>query len=235
MCYFYCPKVYEYGVDDAVKDGILNDYKIVVHQLQLSKKHTITKHGSNGEWETSEVKEYQYWTDRLDNAVTGRDKQIVAIQRMKAMQMFPSKETYAKKLIGEQTDKTIVFANTKEQADNLSRFSYHSSNKNSEDNLDAFKTGDIMKLSCVEQLNEGVNIPSLKVGIIMHSYGNNRKAAQRIGRLLRLNPDDVATIHILCHENSVDKSWVTSALKGFDQSKIEWVKAKFYADSLEES
>ena len=82
--------------------------------------------------------------------------------------------------------------------------------------------GDIQKLSAVEQLSEGVTIPNLKVGIIMHAYSNNRKAAQKIGRLLRLNPNDKSTVHILCYKNTIDEQWVTSALEDFDQSKIIW-------------
>jgi superfamily II DNA or RNA helicase len=72
------------------------------------------------------------------------------------------------------------------------------------------------------QLNEGVNIPNLKQGIIMHAYGNERKASQRIGRLLRLNPDDKAIVHILCYIDTIDEKWVKEALEGFDQNKIVW-------------
>ena len=72
------------------------------------------------------------------------------------------------------------------------------------------------------QLNEGVNIPELKQGIIMHAYGNERKSAQRIGRLLRLNPDDTAIVHILCYMDTIDEAWVKEALEGYDPSKITW-------------
>jgi superfamily II DNA or RNA helicase len=85
-----------------------------------------------------------------------------------------------------------------------------------------FKEGKIDKLSTVLQLNEGVNIPNLRQGIIMHAYGNERKAAQRIGRLLRLNPDDKAIVHILCYMDTIDEKWVTEALENFDQTKIVW-------------
>ena len=54
----------------------------------------------------------------------------------------------------------------------------------------------------------------------MHAYGNNRKSAQRIGRLLRLNPDDTSLCHILCYKDTKDSEWVKKALKDFDQSKI---------------
>ena len=56
----------------------------------------------------------------------------------------------------------------------------------------------------------------------MHAYGNERKAQQRIGRLLRLNPEEKAVIHILCYKHTVDERWVTSALETLDQDKIEW-------------
>jgi superfamily II DNA or RNA helicase len=90
--------------------------------------------------------------------------------------------------------------------------------------LEKFKSGEIDKLSCVLQLSEGVNIPNLKQGIIMHAYGNERKSAQRLGRLLRLNPTEKATVHILCYDDTVDVAWVNQALHDYDDSKIKRVK-----------
>jgi len=112
------------------------------------------------------------------------------------------------------------------QADKMCEHSYHSNNPDSEDNLERFKKGEIYKLSCVMQLNEGVNIPNLREGIIMHSYGNERKANQRIGRLLRLNPTETSTVHILCYKDTVDEKWVTEALKDLDKSKIVYHDVK---------
>ena len=81
----------------------------------------------------------------------------------------------------------------------------------------------LLKLCAVEQLNEGINIPNLKYGIIMHSYGNERKASQKIFRFLRLNPDDCSTIHILCYKDTIDEQWVKAALEGFNQDKITYL------------
>jgi superfamily II DNA or RNA helicase len=142
--------------------------------------------------------------------------------RMKAMQTYPRKEKYAKLLLESINSKCIVFANTQEQADRICKDSYHSTNSESKENLIKFKHGEITKLSCVLQLSEGVNIPELRQGIIMHAYGNERKSAQRIGRLLRLNPDETATIHILCYMDTIDEKWVKEAIEGYDESKITW-------------
>ena len=229
MCNFYCPIVYTYKTDDAVDDKILNDYRIIVHQLTLSKKMNIPRKGKFGDFMTSEKKDYEYWSKRAEEAQDQKNAQMVRIGRMKALQKFTSKENYAKLLFKDQSEKTLLFACEKVQADKLCAHSFHSSNKSSDENLKLFKAGKIQKLSAVEQLSEGVNIPGLKVGIIMHSYGNNRKASQKLGRLLRLNPDDTATIHILCYTDTVDKDWVISALSSYDQSKITWIKPKYYA------
>ncbi len=142
--------------------------------------------------------------------------------RMKAMMDYPTKENYAKGIIKNIGSKCIVFANTQAQADRMCQHSYHSKNTASEDNLQLFSDGRIDKLSCVLQLSEGVTIPNLRQGIIMHAYGNERKSAQRIGRLLRLNPTETATCHILCYKNTQDVKWVNSALSSFDETKVKY-------------
>ena len=218
----FCPIVFKYITDDAVESSILNDYKILVHRMPLSTENNLPVNLKNKSFYTSETKNYNYWTQRIMDATTKKQEQIASIMRMKALMDFKTKEIYTKKLLSEIEDKCIVFANTQEQADRVCRYSYHSKNEESEHNLEMFKTDEILELSCVLQLNEGVNIPNLKVGIIMHAYGNERKASQRIGRLLRLNPDETAIVHVLCYKNTVDDRWVTEALKDFDQSKIRY-------------
>ena len=218
----YCPIVYSYITDEAVNDKILNDYKIYVHLLELEDINTINVKVGNRQWKTSEQKQYNYWTNKYIEADNPKSRQIASIMRMKAMQTFPSKEQYAKLMLNESKNKCILFANEQLQADKLCKYSYHSKNPDSELNLNNFKEGKINKLSCVLQLSEGVNIPNLKEGIIMHAYGNNRKSAQRIGRLLRLNPDDKAIIHILCYKSTIDEKWIKDALSELNQDKISY-------------
>ena len=216
----FCPVVYTFKADDAIENGILNDYQIIVHELELSNEKNYTVVMKNKSFITSELQNYNYWGQRLE---TGSGPvHILRVMRMKAMMEYPSKEKYTKILMSSISTKCIVFANTQDQADRLCAHSYHSNNPKSEENLENFKAGNITKLSTVMQLNEGVNISNLKQGIIMHAYGNERKASQRIGRLLRLNPDDKAIVHILCFMGTVDEKWVKEALEGFDQSKILW-------------
>jgi superfamily II DNA or RNA helicase len=216
----FCPVVYTFKADDAIDNGIINDYKIIVHELKLGICKNYQVKMKTKSFITSEKENYIYWGNRME--IGAGPIQMLRVMRMKAMMEYPSKEKYTKILMESINTKCIVFANTQDQADRLCRFSYHSGNNNSEENLLAFKDGKIDKLSCVLQLNEGINIPNLRQGIIMHAYGNERKASQRIGRLLRLNPEEKAIVHVLCYKDTVDEKWVKDALEGFDQTKIMW-------------
>ncbi|MGI4733657.1 MAG: helicase-related protein [Janthinobacterium lividum] len=144
---------------------------------------------------------------------------------MQALMNYPGKGHYMRYLASQQKEKVLLFTCNQQQAEAQAEHTYHSKNKHSQANLDKFNAGDIQRLACVAQLSEGISIPNLRVGIIWHAFGNERKAAQRIGRLLRLNPDQTATVHLLMYQDTVDEQWVTQALDAFDPAKISYVDA----------
>ena len=218
----FCPIKFTYITDEAVEDDILNDYRIIVHRLSLSHVNNILVKLKDKEFYTSELKNYNYSCKRVYEASSPKQKQIASIMRMRALMDYKTKEIYAKQLLDDIDDKCLIFANTQAQAERLCPHAIHSNNPDSEEYLRMFNDDEIDKASCVLQLNEGVNIKNLRFAIILHAYGNERKASQRIGRLLRLNPDDMATVHILCYKNTVDEQWVAEALKDLDTRKIKY-------------
>jgi superfamily II DNA or RNA helicase len=221
----YCPILVDYTTDEAVLAGLLNDYRLVVHRLPLStvRDYQLTfKSGS--QFTTSERENYHYWTTRLANAA--QDKlpiETLRILRMQALMNYPSKGRYMTYLASQFSEKVLLFTCNQQQAEEQAEHTYHSKNKHSQANLDLFNAGDIQRLACVAQLSEGINIPNLRVGIIWHAFGNERKAAQRIGRLLRLNPEETATVHLLMYQDTIDEHWVAQALAAFDLAKISYV------------
>ena len=225
----YCPILVDYTTDEAVLAGLLNDYRLVVHRLQLSpvRGYLLTLPSGN-QFTTSERDNYQYWSTRLANAA--QDKlpiETLRLLRMQAMMHYPTKGRYMAHLASQFTEKVLLFTCNQQQAEEQAEHTYHSKNKDSQVNLVKFNTGEIQHLACVAQLSEGINIPHLRVGIIWHAFGNERKAAQRIGRLLRLNPEETATVHLLMYQDTVDEQWVTQALAAFDPAKISYVDASF--------
>jgi superfamily II DNA or RNA helicase len=224
----YCPILVDYTTDEAVLAGLLNDYRLVVHRLPLSAERDyqiIFKSGS--QFTTSERENYQYWNARLANATQGKlPIETLRILRMQALMNYPSKGRYMAHLASQFSEKVLLFTCNQQQAEEQADHTYHSKNKHSQANLDKFNAGDIQRLACVAQLSEGINIPNLRVGIIWHAFGNERKAAQRIGRLLRLNPDETATVHLFMYQDTqdtIDEPWVAQAPAAFDPTEISHV------------
>jgi superfamily II DNA or RNA helicase len=218
----YCPIVVDYTTDEAVLAGLLNDYRLVVHRLPLrtARDYVLTTK-SGSQFTTSERENYAYWSKRLANAAQDQ----LPIETLRILLNYPGKGHYMRYLADQQPDKVLLFTCNQQQAEEQADHTYHSKNKHSQANLDKFNAGDIQRLACVAQLSEGISIPNLRVGIIWHAFGNERKAAQRIGRLLRLNPDQTATVHLLMYQDTVDEQWVTQALESFDPAKISYVDA----------
>jgi len=224
----YYPIKYSYTVDEAVDEEILNDYRIYVHQIPLGTNNNVQIGTGSKSFCTSELKNYNWLKSQIDTSAGGKDLFMKRIFLLNALKQFKSKLYFLEFVLDRvpKTDKCLLFANTTEQADSICNYSHHSKNHKVEnaENLAKFASGEITRLSAVEQLSEGVTVPNLKHIIIMHSYGNEKKASQKIGRALRLNRDEVASVHILCFKNTIDETWVANSLEDFDISKIKWIK-----------
>jgi len=222
----YYPIKYSYGVDDAVEEQILNDYRIFVHTMPLGIANNCLVGKGDKKFYTSELKNYNWLAGEIEKALSEKQVFMKRIMQLNAIKQYKTKLNFAKFVMGKVApdEKLLIFANTTEQAEEICSNSHHSKNskKVNEDTLEAFASGKITRLSAVEQLSEGVTIPHLKHILIMHSYGNEKKASQKIGRALRLNKDEVAHVHILCYKNTVDEHWVKKALEDFDLDKVKW-------------
>jgi superfamily II DNA or RNA helicase len=217
---FY-PIVYSYKVDQAVENNILNDYRIFVHGMALNQDNTILV---QNKWKTSEQKNYEWLRRQVEEAV-GKQAFFKQIMCMNALKQYETKEKYVLHALSKipSGEKCLIFANTIDQAERLCPYTHHSKKKDGED-LELFKSGAITRLAAIEQLSEGITIPNLRHIIIMHSYGNERKSSQKIGRVLRLNPNETASVHILVYRNTIDEKWSKRALEGFNQDKIKYIR-----------
>ena len=116
----YCPIKYEFSVDDATDSNILNDYQIIIHELELSKLPALKKKTkAGGHWYTTETKDYDYVTSRLADAQSQQQIQFARIMRMRALMDYTSKESYVKSMLKNIDTQCIVFANTQKQADRI--------------------------------------------------------------------------------------------------------------------
>lgn len=61
--------------------------------------------------------------------------------------------------------------------------------------LEAFNAGEVLALATSRVLNEGVNIPAASVAIVLSGTGSSREHIQRLGRILRKQPDKQAVLY----------------------------------------
>jgi len=122
--------------------------------------------------------------------------------------------------------KIIVFSKRTQVADAIGGEgrSYHGKNKKKV-NTEAFNnfiTGDIDVLTVCGKVDRGATIPHLSVGIFESYFGNDTKAAQRFGRLLRLKPDQEADVFILVPY--YNREMADSSFKVKPTIQLDWAK-----------
>ncbi|HEX8141000.1 MAG TPA: DEAD/DEAH box helicase family protein [Pyrinomonadaceae bacterium] len=61
--------------------------------------------------------------------------------------------------------------------------------------LEAFNQGEVLALATSKVLNEGVNIPEASVAIVLSGSGSSREHIQRLGRILRKQPEKEAILY----------------------------------------
>jgi RNA polymerase primary sigma factor len=133
------------------------------------------------------------------------------------------------KVINQVGKKAIVFSETKSFVELLHKSMpdtsvlYHSSlaNKEKERALEAIKLDNIKAICAPKALDEGVDIPSLKCGIIASGTSVERQQIQRCGRVIRYVPDEIAIIVNLYAKDTIEETWVKKRQK--NMTNIRWI------------
>ncbi len=88
-------------------------------------------------------------------------------------------------------DKVIIFTEYNEMAEEISKrfliplITHRTSRREREKILNAFKIGAVTKVVTSKVLDEGLDVPDARVGIILGGTGSRREFIQRLGRILR--------------------------------------------------
>lgn len=117
--------------------------------------------------------------------------------------------------------KSLIFCKNKEQADRVCTHSVHYKNPKSKENLRKFNDGEIQTLSCVDSLNESVNISNLEAIHIIQGSKSFRKLAQRIGRVIRYRENHVGLVYYYYIKGTVDESFYRKNMSFLNDTKNE--------------
>ena len=219
----------KYALDDAVSDDIVAPYVIDVVELPLDNSKKCIQAGTSSKpFMTTEQLQYEFLDKVVRRAMASGNQNFTKfkiLERMRFIYNLPSKLRAAEDILDilPTNKKVLIFAGSIAQADQICQYRYHS--KTDDSDYKAFCEGKIMRLSVVEGVTEGVNIPNLDYILMIQAKSGNVHMIQKIGRLLRKtdDPNKVGHVIILNSIGTQDNRWVQKGLAGFDQSRITYV------------
>ena len=218
-----------YNLDNAVSDELVAPYKIDVVELSLDHDtKNITAGSKSKPFQTTEALQYQYLDKVAKKAMMSSNKNFAKfkiLERMRFIYNLPSKLRAARDILDvlPEDKKVLIFAGSIAQADSVCEYRYHSNTDDTD--YQKFCKGKIMRLSVVEGITEGVNIPNLDYILMIQAKSNAVYMIQKIGRLLRKTEDASKVGHVIILETigTQDTRWVVKALDSFDPSRINYV------------
>ncbi|NJL78564.1 MAG: hypothetical protein HC917_06395 [Richelia sp. SM2_1_7] len=223
----------KYDIDEAIRDSIINDYKIILHPLSLDNKSKYIRAGNDkNRFFSTEYNDYSYKTKIFNkaafNANNAEPKDKERLHRFKMMcakNRASGLYTYESKLrkveeFRRNKNNYILYTTLK---DNTEYFGnpYHTS---SEDNLTKFINKELSYVSVIHMASMGISIPHCNTIIFHQIQSNPEIAVQKAMRACMLEgKTEEADIHIFYYKDTQDEVWVNKALEGFNQDKLIWV------------
>ncbi len=186
---FFKGTVFEYGIQDSINDKALVPYEYIAHPTEMN---------------SEEMSRYIKLSDAIIKAFRKDPKNEdeidrLLIQRARLLNNIESKKRKFCSLMNEYASSDlkhmIVFVGPSQILEYLrliekyglstGRFDSTFSKTDREKMLKQFENGTIQVLVAIKCLDEGVDIPQAKIGILVSSTTNPREFIQRRGRLLR--------------------------------------------------
>jgi superfamily II DNA or RNA helicase len=215
--------VAEYSIEQAIKEGVIVDYEIVVRKIPLDNK---VKQDFKGKWRTEKAQFDAYTWAINQNERQGKNTMFLRLGRMRIVQNSLSKKECTKRILQNFKDERIlVFCGVTKIADDLGIPAYHS--KSGEKQMfEDFASGKGNHMAVVKIGNTGVTYKPLNKVIINYFDSNAENLAQKINRCMAMEydtPDKKAKIYIISSDEDVELKWLKKALEFFDKSKIKYV------------
>lgn len=187
---YFGDTVYEYSLEEAIRLGVLTEYKYTPIVSDLT---------------TKEIREYEKLTKKIIRLMSKKDKNsnedIEELNRKRSLILSKATSKYEKllEMFGEknveETSHTLIYCapgQIDEITFEISKLGFRVHKFNSDVDLKdrgkilkAFESGQIQVLIAIKCLDEGVDVPSTKAAYFLASTSNPREFVQRRGRILR--------------------------------------------------
>lgn len=243
VLYKELPIVYEYL--ESSKDKLINETKIYMHPFELTDAKIPFKI-FNYDTERSAYNVADRYVKKLYAEIKAKfpetpidsckveDKQLFSkymfyvYKRRRILCNLTTSVNMAKKIAAVCKDKCLVFSESIEQASRICDYTVSSkmNKNNATDILAKFNMGEIKTLGSVNTLTLGLNLNGASFAVFESFNGSDTNVKQKLGRLSRLNIDEIANAIFLV---PVD----TQAEKWFDRLELDYTIVTDFNELLE--
>ena len=234
------PTVYAINLDECVKKGLVSPYEIELVPVKLTDVENKAYKKANQSFVHNKYildpmgghKAFQIANTVIKSkSGTPQEKKAAALffnairQRKAVVQHAEDKLLASKNIVAKHPgEKILTFSGsngfTNLMAAELDGIVYHSgvSKKQREKALEDFRSTDGAILCSTKALNQGFDVPDVGIGIIAGLESKALPMIQRVGRLLRFQPDKKGLVYILYVAGSQEEKWMEQATKSFKTS-----------------
>lgn len=216
------PVLARYPIDQAIEEGVITDYEIIVKKVPLDDK---VKQEYKGKYRTEKQQ-----FDVLSSVIKKLEKEkrntkFMRFGRMRIIQGSLAKIDATREILENfSEDRILVFCGLTATSDKLGCPVYHSK-KGEKDDFEEFAAGKGNHLAVVKIGNTGVTYKPLNKIIINYFDSNAENLAQKINRCMAMEyntPDKKASIYIISSTEPAEQAWLSKALEFFDSKKIRY-------------
>lgn len=220
--YWNMEQIAAYTTEQGIEDGILADYQISVHLVDLDDSIKVKDKQGKLKTEKQKYSGYSWVIEKMK--VEGKNFMHLALARNRLSQSSIGKMNYAKALLNSLKDKRVlIFTGLADVADNLGVPSYHSKSKD-ESAYTGFQGGKHNHLALAAMGKVGVTYKDLDSVILLNFTYNAEESSQILNRAIKLDyKGKIADLHILCLNEKPELKKIKESLSMLDQSKIKYV------------
>jgi superfamily II DNA or RNA helicase len=211
-----------YTTQQGIQDGILADYKISVHIVNLDNiVKTVDKKGKL-KTEKQKYDGYTWVIDKLKR--DGANFMHLALARNRLSLSSLGKVNHVKKLLSKLSDKRVlVFTGLSNVADSLGIPSYHSKSED-DSGYTGFQSGEHDHLALAAMGKVGVTYKDLDSVILLNFTYNAEETSQILNRAIKLDyKSKMADLHVICLNEPAEIKKVKESLSMLDETKIKYI------------
>lgn len=213
-------RIVNYSTEDAIKDGIVNNFNIIVHQYKLDNRIPMT-YGKTKKWRNTELQECNRLSGNVSKTI-GQQKMFHALARMRFINSTASLVAHVNDWITKHPKERFLLFTGDEKIGK--RFKIPMFNSKSDTNMDllAFLEGEINQLCLIKKGSAGITYPNLKTILITAINSNGENLEQMLGRSLLVDTE-ASDIHIFVSDQPFQLTWLNNALCRIKKEKISYI------------